>query len=210
MNLSDLRRDFGQQKDSPVWSDNPFSLFGEWLQTAINKPVQEANAMILSTAGTDNKPSSRVVLLKEYSEKEGFVFYTDYSSHKGRDLEANSFASVIFYWNVLERQIRIEGKVKKVDRSMSTAYFNSRPLESRLSAYVSRQSQRIDHLDELRQQRQELLDSGNEITCPERWGGYALMPEKFEFWQGGTHRLHHRMEYIYTGGSDWKRQALAP
>lgn len=209
MNLSDLRRDFGQEKNSPVWPDNPFSLFGEWLQNAINKPVQEANAMILSTVGSNNKPSSRVVLLKEYSEKEGFVFYTDYSSHKGRDLETNPFAAVIFYWNVLERQIRIEGKVEKINHQLSAAYFNSRPLESRISAYVSHQSQPITNLDELMKERQHLLESGSEVTCPDRWGGYALIPAKFEFWQGGTNRLHHRMEYIQTKGA-WKKQVLAP
>lgn len=209
MNLSDLRRDFGHQKESPVWPDNPFSLFGEWLQTAIDKPVQEANAMILSTVGSDNKPSSRVVLLKEYSEKEGFIFFSDYSSHKGSDLEANPFASLIFYWNILERQIRIEGKVEKVNRQISAAYFNSRPLESRLSAFVSRQSQPIENLDELMKERQQLLESGSKITCPERWGGYALIPAKLEFWQGGTNRLHHRMEYTLTDGT-WSKQVLAP
>jgi len=209
MNLSDLRRDFGKSKNIPDWPDEPFKLFGEWLQTAIEAPVQEANAMILSTVNNENRPSSRVVLLKEFSNIEGFVFYTDYNSHKGRDLEFNPFASIIFYWNVLERQIRVEGSVTKISRKMSEAYFNSRPLESRLSAFVSHQSQPISDISELMEQREKLQESEEEITCPERWGGYALQPTKFEFWQGGTSRLHHRMEYNIIEGQ-WSKQQLAP
>ena len=209
MNLSELRRDFGKSKNTPDWPENPFQLFEQWLNEAIGASLQEANAMILSTVNPDQKPSSRVVLLKEFSDAEGFVFYTDYQSHKGRDLLLNPYASVIFYWNILERQIRIEGKVSKVSRQMSETYFNSRPLESRLSAFVSHQSTPIENLEELNRQREALLQSGQHITCPERWGGYALQPDKFEFWQGGTHRLHHRMEYNRVKGQ-WMKQQLAP
>ncbi|MBN2638456.1 MAG: pyridoxamine 5'-phosphate oxidase [Bacteroidales bacterium] len=209
MNLSDLRRDFGQQNERLIWPENPFPLFEKWLNDAIEKPVQEANALILSTVGKDLKPSSRVVLLKEFSEAEGFVFYTDYNSHKGQDLKNNPYAAIIFYWNLLERQIRIEGKVGKISRKRSKAYFNSRPLESRLSAYVSPQSQPIESLENLQQLREDLINSEQEITCPEHWGGYALFPSKIEFWQGGANRLHHRMEYTQTGDK-WMKQMLAP
>lgn len=209
MNLSDLRRDFGQQQDKLAWPENPFSLFEDWLNRAIEKPIHEANAMVLSTVGKDNKPSSRIVLLKEFDETKGFVFYTGYNSQKGKELEGNPFAALLFFWNVLERQIRIEGRVNKIDRQQSEEYFNSRPLESRLSAYVSPQSQPIENLDKLKQQRQELLESKQEIICPYDWGGYALFPARFEFWQGGANRLHQRMEYTPTHDK-WTKQMLAP
>ncbi len=210
MNFSDIRRDFGNQNPSePIWPDEPFSLFYEWLQKAIKSNIPEANAMILSTAGTDCKPSSRVVLLKDYDASTGFSFYTDYQSKKGRELEQNPFASLLFFWNFMERQIRIEGKVVKQSRQLSIAYFKERPMESQISAMVSKQSQTISSLDELEEQRQRLLKSPGAIHCPERWGGYTLIPEKIEFWQGGQHRMHHRMEYNLIDGT-WQKQRLSP
>lgn len=165
--------------------------------------------MVLSTVGDEGKPSSRVVLLKGLDASEGFSFYTDYQSKKGRQLEMNPYASLLFFWNSLERQIRIEGKVVKQTREQSIAYFNERPLESQISAMVSNQSQPIKSLDELEKQRQEILKSPESIKCPERWGGYTLFPEKIEFWQGGRHRMHQRMEYVLMDGN-WQRRRLSP
>ncbi len=210
MNFSDIRRDFGNQNHSePVWPNEPFSLFSEWLQKTIQSNIPEANAMILSTAGTDCKPSSRVVLLKGYDASSGFSFYTDYHSKKGRELEQNPFASLLFFWNFLERQIRIEGKVIKQSREQSIDYFKERPLESQISTIVSKQSQSISSLDELEEQRQELMKSPGAISCPQRWGGYTLFPEKIEFWQGGQYRMHHRMEYNLIDGT-WQKRRLSP
>lgn len=210
MNFSDIRRDFGNENHAePAWPEEPFSIFSEWLQNAIQSNIPEANAMVLSTVGDDGKPSSRVVLLKGLDASEGFSFYTNYQSKKGRQLEMNPYASLLFFWNSLERQIRIEGKVIKQTREQSIAYFNERPLESQISAMVSNQSQPIKSLDELEKQRQEILKSPDSIKCPEHWGGYTLFPEKIEFWQGGHHRMHHRMEYNLTDGN-WQRRRLSP
>lgn len=209
MNLSDLRRDFGKNNSIPDWPNDPFKLFESWLKKAIEFPIHEANAMILSTVNQDHQPSSRVVLLKEFNTLEGFMFFTDYESRKAKDLKIHPLASLLFFWNVMERQIRIEGTVNKVSREVSHAYFNSRPYESRLSAYVSHQSKPITKLEDLIQQRKKVKDSGIKIQCPDRWGGYSLQPAKFEFWQGGMNRLHTRMEYK-KDKNEWIKQALAP
>jgi len=210
MNFSDIRRDFGDENQpEPNWPDEPFSLFSEWLQKAIRSNIPEANAMVLSTAGEDGKPSSRVVLLKGYDASEGFSFYTDYQSKKGRQLEVNPNASLLFFWNFLERQIRIEGKVIKQSREQSIVYFKERPVESQISAMVSHQSQPIANLDKLEKQRRELMKTPGDIQCPENWGGYMLLPEKMEFWQGGRHRMHHRMEYNLIDGN-WQKRRLSP
>jgi len=210
MNFSDIRRDFGgRNRTEPVWPDEPFSLFSEWLGKAIQSNIPEANAMVLSTVGKNGKPSSRVVLLKGFGVNKGFSFYTDYHSKKGRDLDENPYASLLFFWNLLERQIRIEGKVRKLSRKQSSDYFKERPLESQVSAMVSKQSQPIESLEELEEQRQQLLKSPVSIDCPDHWGGYTLDPQKIEFWQGGPHRMHHRMEYCLVKGT-WHKQRLSP
>jgi pyridoxamine 5'-phosphate oxidase len=210
MNFSDIRRDFGNENQSePAWPDEPFALFSEWLEKAVQSNIPEANAMVLSTVGSDKKPSSRVVLLKGFDASEGFSFYTDYQSKKGQQLEANPYASLLFFWNFLERQIRIEGKVGKLSREQSITYFKERPLESQISAMVSNQSRIIESLDALEKQRQETLKYPETIECPARWGGYTLLPEKIEFWQGGRHRMHHRMEYTQVDGH-WSRHRLSP
>ncbi len=210
MNFSDIRRDFGNENQpEPHWPDEPFSLFSQWLEKAIQSNIPEANAMVLSTVSEDGRPSSRVVLLKGVDASQGLSFYTDYQSKKGRQLAANPHASLLFFWNFLERQIRIEGQVVKQSREQSVAYFQERPLESQISAMVSRQSRIIESLDALEAQRQEILKSPEKIACPERWGGYTLIPEKIEFWQGGRHRMHHRMEYVLVDGL-WQRHRLSP
>ncbi len=147
----DLRRDFGKKQIKDLFRpQNPYLLIKQWLSEAIKMNIPEANAMALSTVGKNNAPSSRIILLKEFSEEEGFIFYTDYESRKGKELSENEHASLHFFWRSLERQILIEGNVKKVSREKSVEYFNSRPLLSRASASVSHQSTTINSLETLK------------------------------------------------------------
>ncbi len=210
MNLSDLRRDFGKMGERELFRpQSPYKLITQWLKEAIEMNIPEANAMVLSTVGKNGNPSSRVVLLKEFSEEDGFVFYTDYQSRKGRELAENDRAALHFFWRNLERQILIEGRVKKLSREKSVNYFNSRPLLSRASATVSKQSSPIKNLDSLLEQRDRLLQQAQDIQCPERWGGYSLKAGYFEFWQGGQNRLHKRIAYRFVKGK-WLKTYLAP
>ena len=210
MDLSDLRRDFGKDsKREIIWPENPFLLFKRWLQEAIDANISEANAMVLSTAASNGKPSSRIVLLKEFSEADGLIFYTNYSSRKGKELTENPFASVHFFWREKERQLLIEGKIKKVSDEKSAAYFSSRPRVSQASAAVSPQSEAIDSLEVIRKAQSELLANPEAIQCPKNWGGYCLVPHSFSFWQGGKSRLHQRAAYSHED-SKWIKRQLAP
>ncbi len=165
--------------------------------------------MVLATAGADNFPSARVVLLKEFSEKEGFVFYTHYQSRKGVALSENPKAALHFFWRELEKQVSLEGLVEKVPEEKSETYFNSRPRESRVSAIVSSQSRELKNPTSLKQQWQSLYRSGRPLKRPKMWGGYRFSPLRFEFWQGGEHRLHNRMAYTKQHTS-WVKTRLAP
>jgi len=210
MNLSELNRDFGRNKAQKIhWPQDPILLIETWLQQAMALNIHEANAMVVSTVGPENRPSSRVVLLKEFAADTGFIFYTDYESRKGRELALHPYASLHFFWREMERQIRIEGKVENISRELSIAYFDSRPIESRASAMVSKQSTVIDSLDSLLKQRDQLLQQPQKINCPERWGGYTLKAEQIEFWQGGNNRLHERTTYQLVNGI-WHKTFLAP
>lgn len=210
MELSDLRRDFGKnrldEKNSPKL---PVSLFNSWIEEAKNKGIQEFNAMVLSTVGNEAKPSSRIVLLKEITASGALVFYTNYKSKKGIEIIKNPFAALHFFWPELERQIRIEGKIEKTNSEKSDDYFNSRPVESRASAMVSPQSEKIGSLNNLKKQCQYLVENLHEIKRPEYWGGYELTPVLFEFWQGGKYRLHDRIRYNLAG-DQWIKDRLAP
>lgn len=186
---------------------DPFTLFHDWFENAGESGIREPNAMALSTVSPEGMPASRMVLLKAFSE-EGFIFYTNYLSRKGRDLEFNPSASLLFYWDVCERQIRIEGKTEPIPFHLSDAYFSSRPWESRLSAAVSEQSAEISSREEL-EQKLETLRKQESIKRPEHWGGYLLIPEYFEFWQGRPNRLHDRI-YYRRNQEGWKRGRLSP
>lgn len=186
---------------------NPLDLFRLWFEDALQKNVYEANAMVLSTV-LGNRPSSRVVLLKELNAL-GFVFYTNYESRKGKELEQNRHAALNFFWRELEKQVRIEGVVEKIDHKMSTKYFNSRPFESRVSAIVSPQSQPIASRQVLEDKQKDLLLKPDQVVCPPYWGGYCLVPERIEFWQGRADRLHDRIVYQLEK-SDWHHSRLAP
>lgn len=210
MKLSDLRRDFGkhdlQEAKLPA---SPIMLFHTWLEKASASGLPDFNAMILSTVGRQGKPSSRVILLKEVNTMGALLFYTHYGSQKGEDLKSNSFAALHFFWAALEQQIRIEGEVAKIEVKKSDDYFASRPRESQVSAIISPQSEQIKSLEELERKRNDLLKSNVKLNRPKYWGGYELRPQLFEFWQGGTNRMHHRILY-QLDGSKWKMSRLAP
>jgi len=189
---------------------NPFEQFELWLADAVEKQLYEPNAMVLSTATAVGKPSSRVVLLRGFGES-GFVFYTNYKSRKGLEIEENPNAALLFYWAEIERQVRIEGTIAKINEEDSDAYFASRPRESRIGAWTSPQSCVIESRDVLEKKFNELARQWKEksIARPPEWGGYALKPEIFEFWQGRESRLHDRLLYTKVK-SDWKIERLAP
>lgn len=187
---------------------DPFALFDRWFQAAI-KAVPEPNAMTLSTATTEGHPSSRIVLLKGY-DASGLVFYTNYDSRKAREIAANPHACLLFFWQELEQQIRIEGTLHKTSREESDAYFQSRPIESRIGAHASAQSSVIPDRETLVTRVSQIRAKfGEQIPLPENWGGYRLKPSVFEFWQGGVARLHDRIQFRLQGAS-WIRERLSP
>lgn len=191
-------------------STNPIIQFSVWFKDAINAELVEANAMVLSTI-KDSKPSARVVLLKGFDEN-GFVFFTNYNSHKGLELEGNNAACLTFFWDKLERQVRIEGLMEKVSSEDSDAYFWSRPRESQIGAWVSDQSTVIEGremLDEKLAFYQQKFENEEIIPRPQHWGGYVLKPQTIEFWQGRPNRLHDRLLYTHENDS-WKIERLSP
>ena len=210
MDLTDLRRDFGKfGLDAEKLPEHPVVLLKAWLDEAKNAGISEFNAMVLATVSLDAKPSSRIVLLKEITEEHNLVFFTNYHSRKGKELMGNPNACVNFFWRELERQVRVEGVIRKTSFEVSREYFKSRPLESQLSAIVSPQSQTIEDLSELREESNRLFLSGQKISIPDNWGGYQLIPEQVEFWQGGKNRLHDRIRYSLQGHF-WFKDRLAP
>lgn len=188
----------------------PVEQFILWMDEAIEEGADEPNAMILSTVSKENKSSSRVVLLK-YIAKEGFIFFTNYQGKKGKHLERNPNASLVFYWPALERQVRIEGAIQMVSHSFSDDYFYSRPYDSQLGAIVSNQSQLIDSREYLLEKKEELAQAmkGKKLIRPYYWGGYILFPELMEFWQGRPNRLSDRLQYRKVNG-DWIIERLSP
>lgn len=188
---------------------NPFVQFQIWFDNAINAQLREANAMILSTSGKEGDVSNRIVLLKKLSEK-GLYFFTNYNSHKANQIAENPKVSLLFFWNELERQIRIEGIAEKTSKKESLQYFNERPLLSRISAVVSPQSKVIENRDWLETKHKEYASKPeNEIKLPDYWGGYLVKPTKFEFWQGRENRLHDRIQYKLIN-NNWLIERLAP
>jgi pyridoxamine 5'-phosphate oxidase len=189
-------------------SKQPFDQFSKWYLEASRKIHDDVNAMALATTGKDLKPSARMVLLKSFDDK-GFVFFTNYNSRKARDLEQRPYAALLFYWPSLERQIRIEGKLKKLSGGLSDKYFDSRPLQSRISAIVSPQSQIIVSRKILEEKAEKTLREDKKIERPDYWGGYILEASYYEFWQGRKNRLHDRLSYRFTNGK-WELSRLAP
>ncbi|SHK42975.1 Pyridoxamine 5'-phosphate oxidase [Maribacter aquivivus] len=193
-------------------SDNPIQLFQTWFyEVEKSDGVDEPNAMTVSTVGLDGFPKSRVVLLKKYTH-EGFIFYTNYNSEKGRAISENPKICISFFWANLERQIIIKGTAEKLAKNLSDGYFESRPDGSKLGALVSDQSTVIDSRSVLENKLTELEKEydGKEIERPEHWGGYLVRPVSMEFWQGRPNRLHDRIRYTLTDDFDWKMERLAP
>lgn len=189
-------------------SNNPFKQFEIWLNDALLNEVFEANAMILSTISKLNKPSSRVVLLKDISEN-GLIFFTNYNSRKGKEIKNNNNVSLVFYWPATERQVRIEGTITKTSAKVSDDYFYSRPIESQAAAISSKQSKVIKSSKVLRNKYEIILKNGN-IKRPLNWGGYIIKPVMFEFWQGRLNRLHDRIQFTLEKNNNWKKERLNP
>ena len=206
--FNSIRKEFvsGRLDESDI-PENPFYLFGKWMKKAISEIDENANSMVLSTLSAEGKPSSRIVLLKDFN-KNGLTFFTNYNSRKGDDLNSNANASLLFYWKEFHRQIRIEGKVEKVKEEVSDRYFDSRPENSRISAMISPQSKIIPDRIFLENKYKEAKDSAN-ITRPANWGGYILKPAYFEFWQGREGRMHDRICFNKEKGL-WDVFRLAP
>lgn len=211
MKLDGIRSDY--KKGSLELDDlvgDPINQFSIWMEDALKARLEEPTAMTLATADAYGKPSARTLLLKGYTQ-EGFIFYTNFSSRKGSHLEVNPHAAILFFWPALERQIRIEGRIKVLERQQSVEYFDSRPYGSRLAASISPQSQVIPNRKFLEEKMEDLSRKyqSDKIPMPEEWGGYKLIPEYFEFWQGRANRLHDRFRYTLIDGK-WNIARLAP
>lgn len=210
MSIADIRQTYQKFEllEESVDAD-PIAQFGRWFEQALASEVAEPTAMTLASATREGKPSARIVLLKGY-DAQGFVFYTNYASRKGRELAGNPQASLLFFWPQLERQVRIEGAVSEVSAEESDIYFRSRPLGSRIGAWVSQQSQPVTHA-ELEARTLALSASlGADPARPAHWGGYRLSPSTIEFWQGRPSRLHDRLVFTRQAGGSWMLQRLAP
>ena len=209
--LSNYREEYrrGELHENEIKA-NPFQQFEIWMQDTIDNRTIEPNAMAVATSTPDGKPSIRVVLLKELTDQ-GFVFFTNYHSRKGQEISSNQHVAAVFYWHIMERQVRIEGTIKKISEEESDTYFNSRPEASKIGAWVSPQSQVVngrEELDKLQQQSEQRF-AGKSIPRPPHWGGYIIIPSKIEFWQGRPSRLHDRILYSITN-EGWKIDRLAP
>lgn len=200
-----------QHLDSDDLDPDPFAQFHDWYQQAWDAGIPDANAMILATATSDGLPSARTVLLKGLDET-GLVFFTNYESHKGRELTENPRAAVVFYWQQLGRQVRVEGAVERVTAEESFNYFRTRHRKSRLGAWASRQSEPLDSRHELMDRVNELDERypGDDIPLPPHWGGYRILPEMFEFWESRENRLHDRFRYSRDDDGTWQVQRLQP
>ncbi len=211
MSIADLRREYARARlDEANISPDPMIEFARWFAEATVAEVLEPNAMALATATRAGIPSVRIVLLKGYDER-GFVFFTDYRSQKGAELQENPHAALALYWAELERQVRITGTASVVSREDSETYFQSRPRTSRLSTWVSHQSEVIGARAVLDHREREVRDQfPDDVPLPPHWGGFRVRPETVEFWQGRPSRLHDRLRYVRSGGTGWRVERLSP
>lgn len=211
MNIADLRKKYTRagllETDLP---GNPIELFERWFQEALNSKVTEPNAMALATVSAAGTPNVRIVLLKGI-ENGSAIFYTSYNSRKSEDLDVNPFAACTFWWAELERQVRLSGKVTKIPESVSEVYFDSRPRESQIGAWASSQSKPVSGRDELEKKFAQFEEkfAGQKVPKPDYWGGFEIIIQEIEFWQGRPGRMHDRIYYQLNSG-EWNRQRLAP
>jgi pyridoxamine 5'-phosphate oxidase len=212
ISVADLRKEYTHQGLSKADAHpNPFEQFKIWFEQALAAQLLEPNAMTIATATPDGKPDARIVLLKDYDQR-GFVFFTNYQSHKGQQLGENHWCAIAFWWAELERQVRIVGLVEKVSDVESDQYFHSRPKGSQLGAWASNQSQVIESRKVLEQRLQKLQEEyeNQEVPRPPHWGGFRLIPDQIEFWQGRPSRLHDRLLYRRGQDGSWVIQRLSP
>lgn len=210
--IQNIRKDFENENLHEIqMPDHPFDAFVKWMKEAIEKQVPEYNAMVLSTAGINLQPSSRIVYLRDY-EKDTFTFYCNYNSRKSREIIENNKVSLLFYWIPLQRQIRIEGIAKKSSFEKSKSYFESRPYENQISAYASEQSSEIASRDDLMKKFEYYAQKFPEypVPYPEHWGGWDVEAHYYEFWQGQPSRLHDRIFYRKNADGTWKKGRLSP
>ena len=210
--IADIRKDYMQATlDEADLGENPIVFFEKWFAQADAAMVNEVNAMTLATVDDQSKPHARIVLLKAIDDK-GFTFFTNYQSNKGKNLSVNPNAALVFFWPELERQVRIEGLIEKVSVAESDTYYLSRPRGSRLGAWASPQSSIIENRAVLEAKEKEFLEhfDGKEIHRPEHWGGYRLQPNRVEFWQGRSSRLHDRICFELDTTNQWQKFRLAP
>jgi pyridoxamine 5'-phosphate oxidase len=210
--VADIRRDYSQKQllETNV-ATTPYEQFNKWWQEVIAAQIDEANAMTLATASADGFPSARIVLLKDFTDS-GFSFFTNYESYKGKQLEENPKACLVFFWKELERQVRVTGLVERLGEGESNEYYQSRPEASRIGAWTSPQSQVIENREWLDDHFNKMVKEleGTEIKKPPYWGGYIVKPVIVEFWQGRPGRLHDRIQYSLQGDGSWKIERLAP
>ena len=210
--ISEIREDY--REDGLLETDldiNPLVQFDRWMEEALTAEIHQPNAMTLTTSTSAGVPSSRIVLLKDVTE-EGFVFFTNYNSHKGRELEENPRAALLFLWLAQARQVRVGGSVKRTSDAVSDAYFKTRPRGSQIGAWASAQSEVVASREELVKNAEtfKLRFEGQDVPRPPYWGGYVLVPEYVEFWQGRPSRLHDRIKYERVGGQEWDVKRLSP
>jgi pyridoxamine 5'-phosphate oxidase len=210
--IASLRKDYSTYIfDEKHVLISPFEQLNEWMGQAIKAEIPEVNAVTLSTTGNNKRPSSRIVLLRGFSDQ-GFNFYTNYRSKKGVQIAENPFGAINIFWHELEKQIRIEGKIEKLSAIESDKYFSSRPKDSQIGAWASEQSFKIKSREELETRIKELSEKYKEqaVPRPPHWGGYILKPDYFEFWQGRASRLHDRISYNLSPNNQWIIERLAP
>lgn len=210
--LKNIRTDYDLDTiDVSTCQSDPVIQFAIWMQLAMEKNVQEPNAMNLATVSPEGVPSSRIVLLRNF-DQQGFVFFTNYNSHKGRDMESTGKAALNFFWPELHKQVRIEGLVSKIEDWDSDEYFASRPRESQIGAWTSDQSKPLENREELEKKYENLTThfEGRDIPRPGHWGGFRVKPHLFEFWQGRPSRLHDRIRYDRETSGSWKIYRLYP
>lgn len=211
MLIADLRKEYRKKSLScHEVNHDPILQFKAWFMEALSSELPEPNAMCLSTVTKDNRPASRIVLLKECDER-GFTWFTNYKSHKGQELQEFPHAALLFYWHELERQVRIQGRVEQLSVAENDNYFQSRPLASRLGAIASMQSEPIDSREQLEARYAQVVEQyGEHPVRPAHWGGYRLVPDYLEFWQGRPSRLHDRIAFVLGANGTWEHQRLQP
>lgn len=211
MSIADLRTEYSRASLSEADAHpNPIDQFAKWFSEAIAAQVPEANAMSMASVDASGRPSSRILLIKEFDQR-GFTFFTNYDSRKGHDLDANPHAALLFFWIELERQVRIEGRVERISAEENDRYFYSRPLKSRLGAIASAQSHPVASREALEARFAEVEQQyGEQPARPAHWGGYRLVPDYMEFWQGRPSRFHDRIAYTRQPDGSWQLQRLQP